>query len=269
MEELYRSLDVLYHTWLLVEQIRKVYEITASHVDARYPGKRRSLDSRINNPRSSEQEATYHHRVWLYPLMDDVPDSAFTRIGLDADHSRRLFRAIADRSAARLTAEEKELRAFYDLYAEVSGAYKHGRAIFAMEPTISMTSEETGTLHISASTTVATVLLARELNVAPHAFLTFKPDVEFWAEVDRVLVILEEQVPRFLSFSEALARSSELAIAHIEAGTNAALPSIPFFAFGEPYSDEEQALLDAVQKGKLRLYEDQLEEREGDRSQRP
>lgn len=262
VEELYRSLDVLYHTWLLVEQIRKVYEITASHVDARYPGKRRSLDSRINNPRSPDKEATYHHRVWLYPLMDDVPDSAFTRLGLDPHESRRLFGAIADRSAARLAAEEKELRAFYDRYAEVCGAYKHGRAIFAMEPTISMTSKKTGTLHISASTTVATVLLADEPNVAPHAFLTFKVDVEFGAEVDRVLVILEEQVPRFLSFSEAFARSSEAAIAHLEAGTNAALPSIPFFAFGEPYSGEEQALLDAVRKGTLRLYEDEVEVRE-------
>src|SRR5688572_16886369 len=66
-----RSLDVLYHTWLLVEQVRKVYELVANHVDARYRGKRRSLDSRINNPRSPEQEATYHHRVWLYQVMDD------------------------------------------------------------------------------------------------------------------------------------------------------------------------------------------------------
>lgn len=252
---LYRSLDVLYHTWLLIEQIRKVYELVASHVDARFPGKRRSLDSRINNPRSPEQEATYHHRVWLYPLMDVVPDSAFVRLGLDADRSRELLQAIADRSAARLAAEEAELRAFYDRYGAVCDAYKHGRAIFAMEPTITATGEKTGTLNISVSSTMATVLLADEPNAAPHAFLTITPDTEFWTDVDRVLVILEGQVPRLLSFIEAFTTMSEAAIPQIEAGTNDPLPSIPFSAFGEPYSDEEQALLDALRRGSLRLYE--------------
>jgi hypothetical protein len=250
----YRSIDLLYHTWLLIEQVRKVYELVASHVDARFPGKRRSLDSRINNPRSPEQEATYHHRVWLYPLMEVVPDSAFVRLGFDADRSRELFQAIADRSATRLAAEEADLCAFYDRYGVVCDAYKHGRAIFAMEPTITATGVKTG-MNIRVSSTMAAILLADEPNAAPHAFVTITPDTEFWTDVDRVLVILERQVPRLLSFVEAFATMSEAAIPQIEAGTNNPLPSIPFFVFGEPYSDDEQALLAALRRGELRLYE--------------
>lgn len=252
---LYASLDVLYHTWLLIEQVRKVYEIVAAQVDVRFAGQRRSLDSRINNPRSPEQAATYHHRVWLFPPLDFVPDSAFTRLGLDPARSRELLSGIADRSAARLTTEEAELRAFYDRYEPVGSAYKHGRAIFGMAPTLIATGEREGTLNLSVSETTATILLSAEAGAPPHSFLTITPDDEFWLEVDRVLQILEAQVPRLLAFIEAFASTTEATMEQVRAGTNDAWPSFPFTPFADPYTAEEQALLDAWRRGTIRLYE--------------
>lgn len=251
--QLYAWLDVLYHTWLLIEQTRKVYELVASHVDARFPRQRRSLDSRPNNPRSAAQQETYHQRVWLYPLLDVVPNSSFTRLGLDVERSRVLLRAIVDRSAARLALEEDSLRVFTKRYADVCNAYKHGRAIFAMEPRVRITGEKTGTLNLTASTLAATILVSEPPNAAPHAFLTIRADDELQTDIDRVLVILDLQVPRLLSFIEAFAEMIEASSQQSDA--NEPLPSVPFFAFGEPYSEEEQALLDTIQHETLRLYE--------------
>ena len=252
--QLYAWLDVLYNTWLLIEQTRKAYELVASHVDARFPGQRRSLDSRLNNPRSVAQQETYHQRVWLYPLLDVVPNSSFTRLGLDAELSRALLRTIVDRSAARLSAEEEAFRSFTQRYADVCNAYKHGRAVFAMEPTVRITGEKTGTLNLTVSTSVATVLVSESPNAAPHAFLTIRFDDELLTDIDSVLLILDLQVPRLLSFIEAFAEMIEAAM-QPGVSTNDPLPSIPFFAFGEPYSKEEQQLLDTIQDETLRLYE--------------
>ncbi len=255
VSQLYAWLDVLYHTWLLIEQTRKVYELIASQVDARFPRQRRSLDSRPNNPRSGAKQETYHQRVWLYPLLDVVPNSSFTRLGLDAERSRAHLHAIVDRSAARLALEEAALRAFTQRYADVCNAYKHGRAIFAMEPTVRITGEKTGTLNLAESTSVATILVSESPNAAPHAFLTISVDDELLTEIDRMLVILDLQVPRLLSFIEAFTEMIKASMQQPDASTSEPLPSIPFFAFGEPYSGEEQALLDTIQHETLRLYE--------------
>jgi hypothetical protein len=253
--QLYAWLDVLYHTWLLIEQTRKVYELVASQVDVRFARQRRSLDSRPNNPRSAAKQKTYHQRVWLYPLLDLVPSSSFTRLGLDSERSREVLSAIVDRSEARLAEEEEALREFTQRYVDVCNAYKHGRAMFAMEPTVSITGEKTGTLNLTVSASVATVLLSESPNVAPHAFLTIRVDDELLTDIDRVLAILDLQVPRLLSYNEAFAEMIEAGIQQLGVGTNDPLPSIPFFAFGAPYSKEEQELLDAIQHETLRLYE--------------
>ncbi|HEX8152912.1 MAG TPA: hypothetical protein VF698_07300 [Thermoanaerobaculia bacterium] len=252
---LYASLDVLHQTWLLIEQLRKAYETIAGHVDTRFVGQRKSLDARLGNPRSPEQQDTYHSRVWLYPAIDIVPDSAFLRLGLDPAKSREVLRGIASRSAERLATEEAELREYYDRYSPVCSAYKHGRTVFAMQPTVSMTSADEGTIHMTASPTIATILVAEQPGAPPHAFLTITPDDEFWKEVHRVLVILETQVPRLLSFVDAFVATNEAALRRIESGSRGPLPSIPFWEFADPYSDAELELLDALKRHGLRLYE--------------
>lgn len=254
--KIFATLDDLYNTWLLIEQTRKVYELVANHVDARYPTKRRSLDSRICNERSPASQATYHYRAWLYPILEHLPDSAFERLGLEPTPARALLRKIVDRSTARLDSEERDLRAFADDYAEICNAYKHGRAVFAMEPSFEMTGEKTGTFNVAASKSVGTVLVSEKPGEPAHAFLLIAIDKPLTVALEHVREILGRQVPRLLSFIEAFAGTFETALERVGKDRNEdPLPSFPFFTFGEPYSDEEQALLDSIGKGSLRLFE--------------
>lgn len=252
---IYAAMDVFYSTYILVEQTRKVYELIASHVDVRFHGMRKSLDIRITQERPPEKQGTYHQRVWLYPLLDDVPDTAFTRLGLDVTHARAVLREITNRSAARLSAEEGELISFAERYVDLCNAYKHGRAVFATEPTVSMTGEMTGTINVRSSETTATVLLSETPATPPHSFLTIVVDEAFWMDLDRALSIIEAQLPLFLTFVERFVSMTETAMEQIAAGKNDPLPSIPFFTFGDPYSDEEQRILDTIREGRLLMYE--------------
>jgi hypothetical protein len=252
----FRALDVLYCISVLIEQVRKVYELIANHVDARFPGARKSLDSRINNSRSASQQASYQYRAWLYPVLDYVPDSAFVRLGVEPEHGRALLQEIVRRTAERFTQEEEELRRFADSYAEITAAHKHGRAIFATEPAVSMTGEKTGTINMTTSTSAATVLCSESAGTPPTSFIVFRPDEEFWRDVDCATAILEIQVPPLLDSIERFVITIHAAIRQVDEGRNEALPTFPFFLSGEPYTAEEQELLDAIRSKALRLFEE-------------
>lgn len=251
----FAALDLLYNVCVLIEQVRKVYELIANHVDARFAGARKSLDGRINNRRSAAQQETYQHRAWLFPVLDHVPDSAFTRLGFEPVVARELLANIARRSAEQLVREESQLRAFTDAYADVCAAYKHGRAIFGTEPRVDMTGEKTGSINMAMSDSAATILLSDTIGGLPNAFLVFRPDEEFRRDVEGALAILDVQIPRLLNFNEALVATLRAAIQQVQEGRNEALPALPLIFLGEPYSDEEQRLLDAIREHRLLLYD--------------
>ncbi|HEY2093799.1 MAG TPA: hypothetical protein VGJ81_18155 [Thermoanaerobaculia bacterium] len=252
----FHALDVLYCTSVLIEQLRKVYELIANHVDARFPGARKSLDSRINNSRPPGQHATYQYRAWLFPVLDHIPDSAFARLGFAPEHARGLLQEIVRRTAERFGQEEEELRRFAEGYGEITAAHKHGRAIFATEPSVSATTEKTVSVNMEASTSVATVLCSDSPGTPPTSFVVFRPDEAFWDDIDRMTAILDIQVPRLVDFIERFVVVVHAAIRQVEEGRNEPLPTFPFFLSGEPYTAEEERLLDAIRTKSLRLFDE-------------
>lgn len=89
------AIDVLYCAWVLAEQNRRVYEMVANQVDVRFGRKRRGLDARIRNTRDEEQQHSYHYRAWLYPLLEEFPDSEFESLGWTASRAREILREAA------------------------------------------------------------------------------------------------------------------------------------------------------------------------------
>jgi hypothetical protein len=254
-ERIFAWMAALAATWTLVENTLKLYETIAEQIDIRYLRKRRGLDARFLRERSGDERVEFHNRVWMFSMFQHAPDSAFTAIGADPAAARILLSGMIERSIKQLSASEETMRQFYRKYKDVMNAHKHGRALFAFVPVIESVrdGEEEGSFVASSDAVTALVSEKGSARV-PTRLITVKADAELISDVEQVLRILAIQVPKFQALLAAFANAAQQCLAFLEKSPDARRPTIPFWLFAEPYSDEEHALLTAIQTNSLRFW---------------
>jgi hypothetical protein len=247
------------HAWMaavatttaLIENTLKLYTTIASQIDTRSEDERKSLQRRFMRERDPDEETTFHSRVWMFPILDAVDDAAFTKAGIEPAEARAHLAQMVERSIAYLQSSEQVMRGFYRKYLPIVNAHKHGRALFAVVPIVT----ETGFTLQASDDALSAFVSKRPGRGRPTRFITFCADEETQNDLADALVLLDVQVPRFVSFFESFAESALLYLAHVEGTTPEKLPLLQFSLFADPYSVREQEVMAALRGAKLRTPE--------------
>jgi len=253
-ERIFAWMAALSLTWTLVENTLKLYETLAEQIDTREEGKRRSLDSRFLRDRTGDEQLTFHSRVWMFPMFDVIPDTAFSNLGVDAEQARVLIANMIERSVAYLVVSEASMRSFYRKYKEPMTAYKHGRALFAFEANFKTTGSGEVSGSLTATNAAVTALVSEKPGKGPPTRLvTVVADADLMNDVASVFHLLAVQLPRLHEFFAASAEASLQFLAFLEKSPDARMPTMPFSFLADPYTPEEEALLVAIRTRGLRF----------------
>jgi hypothetical protein len=247
-ERVHAWLATVATTWLLIENTLKLYETFAAQVDTRSESQRISLQSQFMREHDSDEDVTFHGRVWLFQQLDAVGDDVFTTAGIDAMAGRALLRNMVARSQEYLRASDEQMRDFYRKYRLIANAFKHGRALFAFVPVVT----ETG-FSLRASETAVSAFIQKKFGRGrPTRFVTFTADDEVIGDVTGILSLLDVQVSRFVTFFESFTAGAIDYLAYLEGNPPETLPMMHFSLFADPYSEDEAAVLTALSGARLR-----------------
>src|SRR5262249_4695242 len=155
---------------------------------------------------------------------------------------------LIERSCATLQGQYATIATYHRKYRDIASAYKHGRALFPIRVTFEA-DEATGQsrLNLHVDHTVVTALQRNPDNT--ETATTFMPDEESERDINGVLRIAAEQLPRLRTYVASIKKSCEAYIEWLEAGMPQGVgPGPTFCFFAEPYNPEEEALMQALRR---------------------
>jgi hypothetical protein len=241
-----RRLDATCHAWTLCDNLLSIYETLKEKINITQESQRRAIQSRVGS-RTITPKIRFHKAIWLYHLLTKLPDDVFERADVDRSHAEPILNRLIERSCATLQEQYAAIATYHRKYRDIASAYKHGRAVFPLRVTFETQPTGTSRLNVHADHGVATVFQRNPDGT--ETVTEFTPDEESETDLQGILRIATEQLPRLRTYVGSMRTSCEAYIKWLEAGQPQGVgPGPTFCFFAEPYTPEEEALMQALRR---------------------
>lgn len=240
-----RRLDAACHAWTLCDNLLSVYETLAGKINITQESQRRAIQMRVSG-RTTTPNVRFHKTIWLYHQLTKLPDEVFHRSQIDRTHAEAILNQLIERSCTTLRDHYATIANYHRKYRDIARAYKHGRALFPLQVTFE-TDQASGQSRLNAHVDHNVVTAFQRNADGTETVTTLTPDEESDQDVDGVLRIAAEQLPRLRAYIASFRTSCEAYIGWLEGSQPDPIgPGPTFCFFAEPYSPEEEGVMQAL-----------------------